>query len=211
LRSAPAPRQPAASSTGQSTSSSRFKLEPSSSRGLQPHKAGRTSHSTSSRPIPASNHHALDSLNVNAPTIRRTSMTQETKPKLHSAPIRSHSFLISDDEDDIQELVGTRVPPGMRKGREPPVIVRDIPPNMSRQPGSNDSTSSSSSSVQEVKPSMVNLAHRSSRPAMPTLGSSVITKTDVKPKSTPSWDRAAQSVSSSTKRECRAIPVETSV
>lgn len=100
-------------------------------------------------------------------------MSQGNKQKQPTAPSIGHTFIMSDDDDDddIEEIVGSRVPPGMRKGREAPIVVHDSrPTSMSRQPGSNDSTLSSSSSVQEVKPK-VEQVHRSSRPALPTPGS----------------------------------------
>lgn len=202
-RPAPAPRQSTFPSMGQSTSSTHTRPEASSSRAPHAHGSSRLPHLANSR----SNHpHALDQINVNAPTLQRPPVSQAYKQKLPAGPSRSHSFIISDDddEDDIEEIVGSRVPPGMRKGREAPIVVHDSRPSMSRQPGSNHSTLSSSSSVQEVKPK-VEQTYQTSRPALPTLASSLSRATDSKPKLSQTTDRVPPAASSITDRECKTL------
>lgn len=206
-RPAPTPKAAASSRPVSSQASSPFRPNPAlvGPRANQPQPNSRVSHSASNRPIRPN---ALDSLNVNAPTVRRSSMTRDVKPGLLSAPSRMPSFHMSDsddddDDDDIQELVGSRVPPGMRKGREAPVVVRDTAPRTSGRPMSRQSTSSSSSSVQEVKPK-IEQSQRPIRPAMPTLGSSLSSRHDTKLNLPHSLSRDGRSTPSAVIRECRS-------
>lgn len=162
---------------GLSSSSSRqqMKSEHSTSGRSVPQSSNRLAPSFSHGSLNPSAPHALDALDVNSLNPpRRLSMSQDVKPKFPSAPNRGHDLLLSDDDDDIIELTGTRVPPGMRKGREPPIMIRDARPELSRSPGSSRSASSSSSSVQELKPTisqpLSHLTRTHSQPSRPSPG-----------------------------------------